>query len=734
MATAKRKITLSPSRDIPFDRLVLSQSNVRRVKAGVSIGELADDIARRTLLQGLNVRPLLGEDGADTGKFEIPAGGRRYRALELLVKQKRLAKDAAVPCIVQAASGILAEEDSYAENAVRENLHPLDQFRAMQAMVDKGNDAEAIAAHFMTTPAVVRQRLKLASVSPRLHELYADDVMTLDQLMAFTVSDDHERQEQVWELLAHSFNKSPGFIRQRLTENSVRAVDKRVQFVSSDAYVAAGGCIVRDLFEPDDGGWLTDPALLDRLVDEKFTAIAERIGAEGWKWVQTAVDLPYHATRALRELASTEVAMTGEEEAQLAALEAEADEISDKWSEEPDVPAEVHARLEAIEAEIGALIDRPRIFDEAEIGIAGAFVSIDYDGTIRVDRGFVRPEDEPVAEEDEVVGAADGEERAEGEGGGAAPDQVGGGEADAEPEEEGLKPLPERLVSDLTAWRTLALQDAFAQNPQAAFAAVLHALVLSAFYRLSYDTCLEISASAVHFSNPPEGLRDSAPARSIDVRHTAWRERLPATEAELWNALLAFDANEQASLFAHCASLTVNAQAEVLPKYENGRVSRRGIAGRIAHSHILARVVGLDLIGAGWRASADGYFRHVTKPRILADVIEARGEPFAKRIDHLKKPDMASEAAKLLEDSGWLPEPLRTPVEIEDTGAAGEGQFHDGEPTGEGDAGVEIGAVKDGEADAFEAGNDGVAAGDPGGAVDADLGDEDDDGLAIAAE
>ncbi len=201
--------------------------------------------------------------------FEIPAGGRRYRALELLVKQKRLAKDAPVPCIVQqAAANILAEEDSYAENAVREALHPLDQFRAMQAMVDKGNEVEAIAAHFATTPAVVRQQLKLASVSPALHTLYAEDDMTLDQLMAFTVSDDHERQVQVWDMLAHSYNKSPAFIRQKLTENSVRAADKRVRFVTIDAYLAAGGGIVRDLFEADDGGWLTDPALLDRLVDE----------------------------------------------------------------------------------------------------------------------------------------------------------------------------------------------------------------------------------------------------------------------------------------------------------------------------------------------------------------------------------------------------------------------------------------------------------------------------------
>jgi hypothetical protein len=90
-----QKITLSTSRDIPFNKLVLSQSNVRRIKAGVSIEELAEDIARRTLLQSLSVRPVTDGDGKETGMFEVPAGGRRYRALELLVKQKRMGKDPA---------------------------------------------------------------------------------------------------------------------------------------------------------------------------------------------------------------------------------------------------------------------------------------------------------------------------------------------------------------------------------------------------------------------------------------------------------------------------------------------------------------------------------------------------------------------------------------------------------------------------------------------------------------
>jgi len=563
--------------------------------------------------------------------------------------------------------------------------------------------------------------------------------------MVRSMPDDHERQVQVWELLAHSFNKSPAFIRSKLTENSVRAADKRVRFVCVDAYLAAGGGIVRDLFEADDGGWLTDPPLLDRLVDEKLTAIGERIGAEGWKWVQTAIDMPYQATRGLRMLDSTEVAMTEEEEATLAALETEADALSDRWSDEPDVPAEVHARLEAIEAEIGALTDRPRIFDEGEVAIAGTFVSIDYDGTIRVDRGFLRPEDEPVVEAVEggdteaivVTGEVDGEVAAD-------PDGAGGKDGDAEEhEEEGLKPLPERLVSDLTAWRTLALQDAFAQSPEAAFGAVLHALVLSVFYRTSHETCLQLAVSPVYFTNEPDGLRQCAPARSIETRHEAWRERLPREDVDLWDALLALDAADQASLFAHCASLGVNAQAEIVPKYANGRISHGSVARRIAHSHILARAVDLDVVAAGWRPTADGYFRGVTKARLLADVAEARGAQFAGMINHLKKPDMAREAEKLLEESGWLPEPMRTPVADAEEMAAGEDEIVEPTVVEEGAGGEDVGGEDAGDADgADEAAIDGVDAGGDPIAVDAgrdgpDHGQGDDgdwDGMPMAAE
>lgn len=187
MVTTVQKITLSSSRDIPFNKLVLAQSNVRRIKAGVSIEDLAASIARRGLIQSLHVRPVLDAGGEETGMFEVPAGGRRYRALEMLIAEKRLAKTAPVPCVV-GSNAILAEEVSLAENMDRAPLHPLDAYRAFKEMRDKGMSEEEIAAAFFISITIVKQRLKLTAVSPTLLDVYADDGMTIAQLEAFSVN------------------------------------------------------------------------------------------------------------------------------------------------------------------------------------------------------------------------------------------------------------------------------------------------------------------------------------------------------------------------------------------------------------------------------------------------------------------------------------------------------------------------------------------------------------------
>ena len=687
MAKSAQKVTLSPSRDIPFDKLVLSQANVRRIKAGISVEELAEDIARRGLLQSLSVRPVLADDGSETGKFEIPAGGRRFQALSLLVKQKRLAKTTPIPCIVRdAKSTILAEDDSLAENMRRAALHPLDQFRAFVALREKGQGDEEIAAAFFVTPQVVKQRLKLAAVAPALLELYAEDEMTLEQLMAFTVNPDHERQVQVWEAIRSSWNKEPYQIRRMLTETSVRASDRRAVFVGVAAYEVAGGTMLHDLFQGDDGGWLEDPALLDRLVSEKLQAEAEAIATEGWKWIEVSLDLPYGYSHGLRRLSGDPAPMTDDEGAAHAKLLAEYRALEEEYEDQDEFPEEIDARLGELEVAMEKLEARPLIFDDEEIARAGAFVTLDRYGELAVYRGFVRPEDEPREDADVHSGeqAADGQGvelsagcNVDGVGHGTVITSAGQALAAIVPEDEddgALKPLPERLVMELTAHRTLALREAVGRSPDVALTLLLLKLVNDTFRTSSSaGSCLEASVRHVYMSAQASDLKDSVVAELVDDRHAEWEADLPlGNDSALWDYLTSLDQGSRLSLLAHCLSFGINALHEKVNPYGAG-ISASGLTKRMTQSDLVAQAVELDMVEAGWEPTADTYLNRVPKARILEAVREAKGDGTAQLLDHLKKGEMATEAERLLKGSGWLPEVLRRHDLVALNGAEGQG-------------------------------------------------------------
>jgi ParB family chromosome partitioning protein len=656
MTRAQPKIALSQSRDIPFDKLILSQSNVRHIRAGVGIEELAEDIARHTLLQSITVRPLLDDSGAETGVYEIPAGGRRFRALELLVKQRRLAKTAPIPCVIRTDG--LAEEDSLAENVQRLALHPLDQFRAFLALREKGQSEEEIAAAFFVAPSVVKQRLRLASVSPKLLDVYAEDGMTLDQLMAFTVNANHERQEQVWDAVQRTYGKEAYQIRRMLTEHAVRANDKRALFVGIDAYVEAGGTVLRDLFHDDDGGWLQDPGLLDMMVAERLRDEAEIVRAEGWRWIEAAPEIAYGRTFGMRCIQGERREPSDDEWATRDALVAERDEIEAAYCDEADLPEEIDRRVTEIDAALATLDDRPTTYRLEDLSIAGAFVSIDAAGRLRVQRGYIRPEDEPKIEAEALIVAdkagADPQFVADASYGHDAADVTSPAYGDiadepSETEDEGLKPIPDRLLTELTAVRTLALREAVGRSPEVALLAALHVLCVRVFYHYTQDSCIELLLKSVRFGSVP-GLADNPLAATIETRHRTFAERMPRDPADLWDTLTDLDAHVRAELFAHCVSQGVNAL------YESWNKRPRAIA----HADRLAVATHLDM-AVNWAPTADNYLGRVTKARIVEAVREARGDASAERLNGCKKVEMVERAEVLLAGTGWLPEPLRTP-------------------------------------------------------------------------
>jgi ParB family chromosome partitioning protein len=655
MAKANQKIVINQSENIPFNQIDLSQKNVRRVKNGVSIEDLADDIALRGLLQSLNIRPSCDADGKETGRYEVPAGGRRYRALELLVKQKRMAKTQPIPCVVKRTSTTSMEDDSLAENVHRENLHPLDQFRAFKTLSDQGLDVEDIAARYFVSPNTVKQRLKLATVSPKLLELYEQDEIRLEQIMAFSISGDHARQEQVWERVSSSHMQEPYYIRRLLTETTVRADDRRAVYVGAQAYEAAGGVILRDLFEQDSGGWFQDAALLEQLVFDKLKVDAEAIRADGWKWVEAAISFPYGHTSGMRRVYAEPAELSAEEIARYDAVKAEYDKLDAEYAKAEDVDEEIESKLDQLGAELDAFSDRPQAYDPARKAIAGTFVTLGANGQLQVEAGFVRLEDEPRVETDGDEDQADGEDRDASQSDDDTTDGVvvdgrpvnGASDAPDEAEDEGIKPLPDRLVFDLTAQRTLALRNALASDPDVAFVAILHALVLQVFFRFAPDSCLEISMKSNSFGQV-QGLAETPWVKEIAERHEAWDRDMPDSD-DLWGFLLGLDEASRKALFAHCSSLSLNAVVEPW--------NRRSRA--LAHADALSATLQFDMVAAGWTPTVDNYLGRVTKARIVQAVREARGEDSAQLIDHMKKDLMAREAARLLEGSDWLPEPLR---------------------------------------------------------------------------
>ena len=281
---------------------------------------------------------------------------------------------------------------------MREALHPLDQFRAFERMLGQGLAIEEIAARFFVSAQVVRQRLKLAAASPKLLDLYVAEDMTLEQLMAFTVTEDHPRQEQVWESLSRAFNKEPHTIRRMLTEGAVKTSDRRAVFVGVEVYEAAGGTVLRDLFSDDTGGWLQNTTLLEKLAREKLAIEADRIGAEGWKWCEFSIDFPYGHTAGLRRLPVTQASLTEEEQARHDAVLPEYGALSDEYEGVEELPEEVDRRLGELEQSIAAVDERLPVYDPADMARAGVFVSLDYQGGLKIEGGYIRPDDEARAE------------------------------------------------------------------------------------------------------------------------------------------------------------------------------------------------------------------------------------------------------------------------------------------------------------------------------------------------
>jgi ParB family transcriptional regulator, chromosome partitioning protein len=607
---------------VPLNRLKKSPKNARKTPhTKAEIETLATSIAAKGLLQNLVVEPERDKRSRPTGYYLVTIGEGRRLAQLLRVKRKEIAKDEPVRCVLDTEHN--AFEISLAENVIRSNMHPADQFEAFAKLHnEEGMSAEDIAARFGVTTAVVKQRLKLGAVSPKLMKLYREGELNLDQLTAFAITDDHAAQERVWSEL--SWDKSRATILRILSEGQVPSDDRRAVFVGAKVYQAAGGVVVRDLFDEEGGGFFADAALLNRLVREKLQTEAQQLLGEGWKWVAVEPEFDHELTSGMRRVYPEPVPLSADEHAKLDTLQARFDELVESGEESSEVSAE----LDRLQGEIEALTEREQ-YNAEDIARAGAFISLGHNGEPRIERGFVRKEDD---EDDAVTAESDAEK--------TGPD--------------GAAPFSERLMAELTAYRTAGLRNALAQRPEVALLALVHALVLSAFYTGDEASCLQVRLVHAPLATHAPGIDESPAGRAIIARHEAWERRLPPKSEQSWQFLAALPDSERLSLLAHCVSLSVNA-LRVLGHHPQ--------IGVDAHAATLAQAVALDMT-AVWKPTAPGYFGRVSKDRILEAVREGVSAQAAENIASLKKAAMAEAAEKLLEASGWLPSVLRSPEAV----------------------------------------------------------------------
>ena len=636
---------------IPLNKLKKHPKNARKTPhSEASIEGKAASIAAKGILQNLVVEPERDAEGQPTGFYLVAVGEGRRLAQLLRVKRKEIKKTEPIRCLIDTVND--AAEISLDENVTRENLHPADEYERFRELAeDRGWGAEEIAARFGVTAHVVKQRLRLGAVSPKLMQVYRDGGLTLDQLMAFAITEDHARQEQVFANL--SYNRDPAQIRRDLTKANVPATDRRAIFIGAEAYIEAGGNIIRDLFTEDRGGFYEDAALLDRLVMEKLESIAFRVrGDEGWKWWEAHIDFPH--AHGMRRVYPHPVELSAEDAADYAAAQEEYDRLSSEYEDADELPDDVDQRFGELEAELGHIDAKRHAYDLDDITRSGVFVVLDHDGGARIERGFVRPEDEkPEAEEasdgetviDGVRVNADGEVVEDG-------DHAAAHDAEEEDAEEDGKPLSDILVRDLTAHRTLGLRLALGEQPDMALTAVTHALAAQTFYRGVDAHCLEIRPISASLGGHADGIEDTAAAKALADRHAGWAADMPRDVADLWGFIAGLDHASVMALFAHCASQTVNAVK--LPWERKPRV--------LETADKLASALTLDMT-AHWTPTVRTYLGRVTKALILDAVREAVSDEAADRLAAMKKQPMAEAAEQLLAGTGWLPPLMRnTPV------------------------------------------------------------------------
>jgi len=630
---------------VKVKNLSLSKDNVRKSNRDAGIDTLAANIAAQGLLQNLIVTPL-----KKAGTFTVKAGGRRLRALQLLIEQGTLPADHTVPVLVLSDDDN-AIEASLAENFQRVPMNPADECTAFNFLIQKGMTAEDVAKRQGVTTRFVEQRVRLAELAAPVFEALAAGEITLGVAQAYAVTIDIDRQARVFAQMKTSYyGDNPDNIRRAILNGTVKANDAKARFVGRDAYVAAGGRIEGDLFATEgDENWI-DVDLIETLAASKLEAAAAELARDqGLAFVTpiAATHVPYDLERQLHEYHAPARALTEDETARVEALGCENDALIDQLDQElPDGSTEAeaaNARIEAIERELETIEDARHEIDPALKSQIGTFVYIGGDGEPRVHTRLFseKPVVDPNAPPEESGGAA--------------------GDGDAVDGEQGRK-LSATLIDELATQRRQILVAHIASDPGLALDLTIFLMAQNVVFEQAHvPNHSTLKSGAAGF--PIFGFRDegSMASQTIDDQRdkldTSWAG-LPTMTAR-FDAFRALDDEARGAWVAFSIARTLEPTLNVAEGYRSNGF----------HDHI-GRLLDIQ-VENWWRPTAENFFGRVKKT-VMLDALEEIGGPILRgRYKDAKKGDLAGTCASLCNGQGiveaeirekataWLPEAMR---------------------------------------------------------------------------
>ena len=697
------------TQSIPLSKLELSPTNVRKTSAGnTAFAELKASIAAHGLLENLIARAI--EPGPEGNvRYAVIAGGRRLTALIDLAREGMLSTDYPVPCRVVDDTAPESEL-SLTENVVRAAMHPADQVEAFAGLAGGGATVADIAARFGVAERLVEQRLRLGNAAPVLLEAYREGGIDLEVLTAFAVTADRDRQIAVWkQVKEQGYRPGAWQIKRMLTEDRVAANTAIARFVGIEAYETAGGAVTRDLFadEDDNGVWLDDPALLDKLATAKLEAAANDLRPE-WKWAEARLEVDWNSIARFGRIVSTPATPTEEERAELERLEVREDEMTnlddDEWTEALVEEADA---IEARNDEIKASLECRAEFLETDRAISGCIATIREDGELRLIKGLVRPEDMPQRKD----GATKGTDADSGDGEAdygtlEAPGISGPAASPVDPRAEARKEagVGIGLADDLRAIRTTLVKAHLARDFEAAFDLLLFQMGRAVFTGGYQADALDIAIRETP-DRPPLRMNDDtfaqqSPGESMLADRSSlpfdWLERQDDEDA--FTALRALPDADKQALFAACVARTLKGQLA----FEHG-----------ARPEFEATVARLGIVFAvKVRPTAELFWSRITKARMLGVARATLGEAWAQARAKLKKTELATVMEEAFAGgdaaAAGVPAEAREPARFwvmpgfqayDNRGLDDDGGDKEGEVTGDGGA--------DGSASAAEAAPDG---------------------------